>query len=155
MFAKPFVGKNKVTRYHSQSMSRRHHRNEHDSKVVVEVDDWLTSTRACLLDSNTMLLDEGGRRQCADYHDTPSAMTSGRLVARFLSRFSWYYPTNETDHSARGVSLDRAWAYYEHVTLGRIYADDEQPHNQQQQPPQSRSMGSPSSLRHGERKYGE
>ena len=78
-----------------------------------------------------MLLDEGGRRQCADYHDTPSAMTSGRLVARFLSRFSWYYPTNETDHSARGVSLDRAWAYYEHVTLGRIYADDEQPHNQQ------------------------
>ena len=31
----------------------------------------------------------------------------------------------------------------------------QQPHNQQLQPPQSRSIGSPSSLRHGERKYGE
>jgi len=56
---------------------------------------------------------------CKDYNEPPSQMTGGRLLARFLSRFSWYYSPKEG-----GPDLDRAWAHYEHMTLARVYTDE-------------------------------
>lgn len=46
-----------------------------------------------------------------------SEMTGGRLFARFLSRFQWYYPRNGTGN------LDDAWHHYEYSTLARVYKD--------------------------------
>ncbi|KAL7563221.1 hypothetical protein ACA910_014494 [Epithemia clementina (nom. ined.)] len=63
--------------------------------------------------------DEAARRNCNLYGDTPDQMTSGRLLARCLSRFSFYYRKREG-----GPDLDEAWAHYEHMTLARIYSDE-------------------------------
>jgi hypothetical protein len=59
------------------------------------------------------------------YNDKDSDITLSRKLARFLSKFSWYYPLKE------GVrpSLDDAWAYFEHSTLARYHIqnnDDDQ-----------------------------
>ena len=66
------------------------------------------------------------------YNDNPEEMTIGRRLARFLSQFSWYNPhvakspanTSDDNVSNEGdtlPSLDRAWAYFEHVTLSRYF----------------------------------
>lgn len=62
-----------------------------------------------------------GERLCGNgtFSDELAEMTGGRLVARFLARWlpGYYRPNDRAD-------LDQAWAYYEHYTLARIYADD-------------------------------
>ena len=46
--------------------------------------------------------------------------TISRRLARFLSRFHWYYPV--ADHSEIFFDrLDKAWAYFEFVTLPRYF----------------------------------
>jgi len=52
--------------------------------------------------------------------DDPRQMTNSRLVAKFLSRYRWYYPAQVGGES----SLDAAWAHYEHVTLARYFTDN-------------------------------
>mmetsp|Transcript_37390 Transcript_37390/g.112020 ORF Transcript_37390/g.112020 Transcript_37390/m.112020 type:complete len:983 (-) Transcript_37390:2665-5613(-) len=61
--------------------------------------------------------------QCDVYGGHPRGMTSGRLTARFLSRFRWYYPRRTGPRRADEPSLDAAWAHYEHWTLARYYLD--------------------------------
>lgn len=56
------------------------------------------------------------------YQDEPNQMTNSRLLARFLSRYRWYFPSREVEG---GPSLDAAWAHYEHVTLARCFTDDD------------------------------
>jgi hypothetical protein len=51
------------------------------------------------------------------YEDNEAEMTWGRRLARILSKYSWYYPQQERNPNA--PSLDRAWSYFEHVTLAR------------------------------------
>lgn len=43
--------------------------------------------------------------------------TLDRKLARFLSSFRWYYPQKGDPH----LSLEKAWAYFEHVTLPRYF----------------------------------
>mmetsp|Transcript_2051 Transcript_2051/g.3256 ORF Transcript_2051/g.3256 Transcript_2051/m.3256 type:complete len:974 (-) Transcript_2051:276-3197(-) len=50
------------------------------------------------------------------YGDTLSEMTYSRRIARYLSKYDWYYPRRDIDD---GVSLDDGWAYFEHITLYR------------------------------------
>jgi hypothetical protein len=64
---------------------------------------------------------------CDVFGDHPRQMTNGRLLARFLSRYAWYHPPRRGNPTSTGeeqpeASLDRAWAYYEHYTLARIFA---------------------------------
>ncbi len=47
------------------------------------------------------------------YQDDITEMTWSRRLARYLAKFSWYYPHQE------GTNLDAAWAYFEHSTLAR------------------------------------
>ena len=47
--------------------------------------------------------------------------TRGRKIARFLSKFKAYFPNKVGDPN----SLERAWAYFEHVTLPRCYIKKE------------------------------
>lgn len=52
------------------------------------------------------------------YRDSVEDMTWGRRLARFLSKYDWYNPhVNKED----APSLDKAWAYFEHVTLARHF----------------------------------
>lgn len=54
----------------------------------------------------------------ATYRDSIEDMTLGRRLARFLSKYHWYNPhVNEED----APSIDKAWAYFEHVTLARHF----------------------------------
>jgi hypothetical protein len=46
--------------------------------------------------------------------DDANAITYSRWVARYLSRFSWYFPLRPNR-----PSLEEAWHHYEHVTLPR------------------------------------
>lgn len=55
------------------------------------------------------------------YNDKTSEMTWSRKFARYLSRFSWYYPKAAQGHA----SLDDAWAYFEHFTLSRYHDQDQ------------------------------
>ena len=87
------------------------------------------------------------------YHDTPSQMTYGRRLARFLSRYNWYYPEihDESEQvpfengDSSGVeeevdlkiqnqitrpSLDSAWEYFEHIILPRCYVDSPEDENE-------------------------
>ena len=52
-------------------------------------------------------------------------ITMGRVVARYLSRFSWYYPDN-TDTKGDNIDtpLDKAWAFFEHQGLPRCFVDE-------------------------------
>lgn len=61
------------------------------------------------------------QQECQLYGDDSHKMTNSRMLARFLSRFNWYYPSR-----AGGPSLDAAWAHYEHVTLARYYSDEQE-----------------------------
>ena len=114
---------------------KRNHNNNNDSKSTSSVllwDDWLTQTRASLLDTTHILRadndnndngnnDNAVARKCPDYNDSPCDMTTGRLLARFLSQFTFYYPQQQKQTTS-SANLDRAWThYYEHVTLGRMY----------------------------------
>lgn len=118
-----------------------HKANASTTKSTADLDDWLTDTRARLLD-HAGFVDVARDEACVDYHDVPSQMTGGRLVARFLVKSRWlgwlYYPQMGDDK----VDLDRGWVHYEHVTLGRIYADA----NNEKMPPSSSSSSTSSSL---------
>lgn len=57
------------------------------------------------------------------YHDNVKEMTFGRRVARYLSQYAWYNP--QRDHHPNAPSIDRAWEYFEHVTLARHFKSDE------------------------------
>lgn len=68
------------------------------------------------------------------YNDKPQDMTVGRRLARFLSQFSWYNPHVKQYAAASSASsidketpqppsLDRGWAYFEHVTLPRHFVE--------------------------------
>lgn len=46
--------------------------------------------------------------------DDPKHITVGRKLARFLRRYSWYYPSHDTS-----ANLEEGWCYFEHVTLPR------------------------------------
>lgn len=47
------------------------------------------------------------------YVDEPQHMTLSRRLALYLSNFSWYNP------QPHRLSIDKAWSYFEHVTLAR------------------------------------
>ena len=53
-----------------------------------------------------------------DYVDHELHMTRARRFSRFMSQFSWYYPHVESEDPNK-PSLDKAWAYFEHVALPR------------------------------------
>ena len=69
-------------------------------------------------------------KTCEYYGTEYSQMTSSRLFARFMSRFSFYNPlaghrnTSYTTSGKNLPSLDTAWAFWEHVTLARYYTDE-------------------------------
>jgi len=76
--------------------------------------------------------------------DDPRRMTSSRLVARYLSRYRWYYNNpgasasdddddkDKCNAAAAGSAgqqrpcLDAAWSHYEQVTLARYYTDEKE-----------------------------
>eukprot|EP00339_Tiarina_fusa_P016026 CAMPEP_0117048340 /NCGR_PEP_ID=MMETSP0472-20121206/33413_1 /TAXON_ID=693140 ORGANISM="Tiarina fusus, Strain LIS" /NCGR_SAMPLE_ID=MMETSP0472 /ASSEMBLY_ACC=CAM_ASM_000603 /LENGTH=220 /DNA_ID=CAMNT_0004761397 /DNA_START=42 /DNA_END=701 /DNA_ORIENTATION=+ len=60
------------------------------------------------------------------YDDVPLDMTLSRKLAKFLSKFSWYYP----EHLRAHTNLDDAWAYFEHTTLARyhVHGTDQSDH---------------------------
>jgi hypothetical protein len=62
-----------------------------------------------------------GSIQFDSYEDDEAEMTWGRRLARILSQYSWYFPHQEANPYA--PSLDRAWSYFEHVTLARHVRD--------------------------------
>ena len=51
-------------------------------------------------------------------------MTYARRIARRLSKYKWYYPHVASDDPNK-PSLDAAWAYFEHITLGRHFLPKE------------------------------
>jgi hypothetical protein len=56
-------------------------------------------------------------QQCAEIPvDVSESITWSRRFARYLSRFSWYFPPRPNR-----PSLEEAWHHYEHVTLPRCY----------------------------------
>lgn len=55
------------------------------------------------------------------YKDELNDMTWGRRLARNLSKYQWYNPHQARDKSPNAPSLDKAWAYFEHVTLPRHF----------------------------------
>jgi hypothetical protein len=72
--------------------------------------------------------------------DDPAAMTFGRRIARYLmKRYKWYNPqlgtrkeeppaddgNNKNNNKNAAPSLDKAWAYFEHVTLQRYIVEEE------------------------------
>lgn len=60
--------------------------------------------------------------------DPPETMTKGRKLALRLMDKKWYNPAAGRDKSddEDAPSLEKAWAYFEHVTLYRyIYNDDD------------------------------
>jgi len=61
-------------------------------------------------------------RQCNIYGDDAKDMTPSRLFARFLSHYKFYNPS-EDSLEGKKTCLDAAWAYYEHITLPRVYTD--------------------------------
>ena len=52
------------------------------------------------------------------YQDDEDDITLSRKIARFLSQYTWYCPSNELR-----TALDDAWAYFEHFTLPRYYTE--------------------------------
>jgi hypothetical protein len=48
-------------------------------------------------------------------NDEPQHMTLSRRLALYLSKYSWYNPNPDR------LSIDKAWHYFEHVTLARHY----------------------------------
>lgn len=54
-----------------------------------------------------------------------TTITWSRRVARYLSRFSWYYPSRSS--SDDGPCLDEGWHHYEHVILPRCYRKTDEP----------------------------
>jgi hypothetical protein len=54
--------------------------------------------------------------------DDTDTITFSRRAARFLSRYSWYYPSKPN-----GPSLEEAWHHYEYVTLPRCYRQNDEP----------------------------
>lgn len=47
------------------------------------------------------------------------SITIERRIARYLSKYSWYYPERDNPD----VNLDDAWEYFEHITLPRRFCD--------------------------------
>ena len=77
--------------------------------VVEDPDVMLSKARGGLLHGlGVEEVDEDKGQKCTVYGDAPAQMSSGRLLARFLSRFSCYYPKRQG-----GPNLDEAWAHYE------------------------------------------
>jgi hypothetical protein len=78
------------------------------------------------------------------YEDKSGEMTRGRLLARYLSKFSWYSPHHQArqkyekaqesgvievdgdENTPKPPSLDAAWAFFEHVTLPRHFVKEGQ-----------------------------
>ena len=56
------------------------------------------------------------------YRDKVKEMTRGRRLARYLSQYKWYNPQSNNPNAP---SIDKAWAYFEHVTLARHFKPDE------------------------------
>ena len=59
------------------------------------------------------------------YQDNVKDMTFGRRVARYLSQYEWYNPRQQRGHHPDAPSIDRAWEFFEHVTLPRHFKPDE------------------------------
>lgn len=51
-------------------------------------------------------------------------MTLSRRLARYLSTFSWYNPQLTSPNPNR-LSIDKAWSYFEHVTLARHFVPED------------------------------
>lgn len=49
--------------------------------------------------------------------DDSKHITVGRKLARFLQRYSWYYPSTSSQDTP--ANLEEGWCYFEHVTLPR------------------------------------
>lgn len=55
------------------------------------------------------------------YNDSPSEMTYGRRLARYLSdTYEWYNPSKQKEN---GPSLDEAWEFFEHSKLPRHFLE--------------------------------
>ena len=65
-----------------------------------------------------------GRR--VSYRDNVEDMTWGRRVARYLSKFEWYFPSSRNFNHPEPPSIDKAWEYFEHVTLARRFQETEE-----------------------------
>jgi len=74
--------------------------------------------------------DEAALAQLYADDEKSETITMGRIVARYLSRFSWYYPGN-TDATDDNIDtpLDKAWAFFEHDGLPRCFADKRRDRN--------------------------
>ena len=65
--------------------------------------------------------------------DDEADMTWGRRIALKLMNHSWYYPQQEETGKSEGFdeqekpSLEKAWAYFEHVALERYMVNDDDP----------------------------
>jgi hypothetical protein len=74
--------------------------------------------------------------RCPLYDTDVSKMTNSRLFARFMSRFRFYNPQagrTNSDYNTVGKplpSLDKAWAYWEHVTLARRFQGNAESHGE-------------------------
>ncbi len=78
-----------------------------------------------IITMNETLLNDDEKRRCQVYGNEASHMTSSRLFARFMSKFSFYNPYSYRDCGSKNESkpsLDAAWAFYENVTLARVCA---------------------------------
>eukprot|EP00588_Corethron_pennatum_P003274 CAMPEP_0194286204 /NCGR_PEP_ID=MMETSP0169-20130528/32030_1 /TAXON_ID=218684 /ORGANISM="Corethron pennatum, Strain L29A3" /LENGTH=913 /DNA_ID=CAMNT_0039032569 /DNA_START=103 /DNA_END=2841 /DNA_ORIENTATION=+ len=86
---------------------------------AVDVDELLGKSQFLLLDATKHVVEMNDvEKKCDVYGDDVKKMTTARLFARFMSRFKFYNPNKNNEG---GPNLDAAWAYYENVTLARIY----------------------------------
>ncbi len=73
------------------------------------------NTNSC---SNAMTPSSNNPRRASSIaSDDSKHITVGRKLARFLQRYSWYYPSTSTQETP--ANLEEGWCYFEHVTLPR------------------------------------
>ena len=54
-------------------------------------------------------------------NELSGGVTFSRRIARYLSKYKWYYPQRDNPD----VDLDTGWDYFEHVTLPRRFCDEQ------------------------------
>ena len=62
-----------------------------------------------------------GEKICYPQNELSGGVTFSRRIARYLSKYKWYYPQRDNPD----VDLDTSWDYFEHVTLPRRFCDEQ------------------------------
>ena len=65
------------------------------------------------------------------YNDSPEEITYSRRIARYLSKYNWYFPAKaynrvqaeSTEDGPEEAVLDVAWEYFEHIGLPRCFKE--------------------------------